>query len=77
MEHWVSAPVPWIYFLLLFRVSSLEPPGKVNWEKISSILSEAVSDGHNSVNQTNCQLGLLSSSLALHRLVPGKHPAET
>lgn len=53
------------------------PPGKVNWENVSSLLSDAVSDGHSSVNKTNCQLGLPSFSLALHRLVPGEHPAET
>lgn len=66
-----------LLLLLLFSVSLLEPPGKVNWENVSSLLSDAVSDGHSSVNKTNCQLGLPSFSLALHRLVPGEHPAET
>lgn len=64
------------FILLLFSVSSLEPAGKGNWEKVSSLLNEAASDGHSSVNHANCHLGLPASPLALPRLVPGEHPAE-
>lgn len=66
-----------ISLLLLFSVSSLEPSGKVNWQKVSSLLSEAVSDCHSGVNHANHQMGLPFFSLGLHRLVPREHPAKT